>query len=381
MSSRAYAQAVRERGTRVEEGTGLGALSRFEEEWDALARCRPETGPFALAGWTRVWMESFEPEGLLTVFRATHEGRPIAFAPLLEQRGQVAKVPMRLWRSPSNAHSLRVAWALDRDEPALGVRAVWERLRDKPWEALVLDDVVEGSVLDETLGAAAEEDGFLVARRDTLESPWLPVPPPGELDGTLASKFRANLRRRRRKLAKEGPLVLERVDGEVGLCAALERGFALEASGWKGRVGTAIASSPETRAFYTRLARLAASQGWLSLYTLSAGGRPVAFEYGLEYGGCYYLPKSGYAEDLSACSPGQLLVEDILRDLAVRGTAAFDFLGPQMTWKHDWTERIRPHVRLFVFRPTLKGRLLHAGRFRYGPALKRRMREVASWRR
>lgn len=373
-------RSTTELGIRVDEGSGLDAVSRFEPEWDALARATPQAGPFALGGWTRVWVESFAPRARLRIFRASRGGRAVAFAPLMEERGHLAKVPVRLWRSPSNEHTLRVEWALDPEDPEAAVRAVWESLRDKPWEVLLLDDVVEGSVLDTALGAAAEEAGFLVARRDTLESPWLPVPCPGGLDETLDAKFRANLRRRRRKLAAHGPVVLERVDGGDGLDAALERGLALEAAGWKGKAGTAIASQPRTHAFYTGLARLAGSQGWLSLYTLLAGDRPVAFHYGLTYDGRYYLPKSGYDEELSACSPGQLLIREILGDLGRRGTTEFDFLGPQMRWKRDWTERLRPHLRLHIIRPSLKGRLLHGARFRHGPAAKRWLRERAGWR-
>ncbi|QRN98607.1 GNAT family N-acetyltransferase [Archangium violaceum] len=364
----------------VEQRVGLETLSGFSSEWDALARATPGAGPFALSGWTRLWMESFAPGSTLRVLRASRGGRAIAFAPLLERRGRLAGVPVRLWQSPSNEHSQRVAWALDAARPEEAVRGVWAHLREEPWEVLLLKDIEAGGVVDAALGAAAGEDGFLVARWPSLESPWLPVLSRGALEETLDARFRANLRRRRKKLARQGPLVLRRVDDEASVSRALEEGLALEGSGWKGRGGTAIVCRPETLAFYTRLARLAASGGWLSLYTLSAGDHPVAFHFGLEYGGRYYLLKPGYDERFSECSPGQLLVEDVLEELSHRGTAEFDFLGPRMTWKLDWTERLRSHVWLFIVRPSLKGRLLHAARFRHGPALKRWIREVGGWK-
>ena len=142
-----------------------------------------------------------------------------------------------------------------------------------------------------------------------------------------------------------------------------------------------MASQPETRRFYTSLARLGAEEGWLALYLLSAGERLIAFHYGLQYGDTYFLLKPGYDESLGECSPGQLLVDEVLRDLAGRGARTFDFLGPRMTWKLDWTDLLRPHCWLFIQRPTLKGRLLHAARFHYGPRAARRWRELIRWRR
>ena len=68
----------------------------------------------------------------------------------------------------------------------------------------------------------------------------------------------------------------------------------LEASGWKGARGTAIAQSPQTRGFYSELARWASRSGALALLTLKLDGRAVAFHYGLEHGERFFLLKPGY---------------------------------------------------------------------------------------
>lgn len=354
------------------------ALRGLASEWDALARASASGGPFALSGWARVWRESFAPRHPVKVLCARRDGRAVGFAPFIERRGRLARLPVRVWQSPSNEHTQRTAWALEA-RPEAAVAALWGTLREQPWELLLLKDVVAGGAVDAGLGEAAERDGFLVARWPALESPWLPALPPEELERQLDAKFRANLRRRRKQLlAKRGEVCLERVEGGARLEAALEEGFRLEASGWKGARGTAMTSQPETRQFYTSLARLAAEQGWLALYSLSAGGRPVAFHYGLQWGDTYYVLKPGYDESVGECSPGQLLVGEVLQDLARRGAREFDFLGPRMGWKLDWTNRLRPHCWLFVLRPTVKGRLLHAARFQYGPRAVRGLKGLLS---
>ncbi|HSP79034.1 MAG TPA: GNAT family N-acetyltransferase, partial [Myxococcaceae bacterium] len=190
----------------------------------------------------------------------------------------------------------------------------------------------------------------------------------------LSSRFKANCRRRRRKLEERGRVEVERVEGGLELEARLEEGFSLEASGWKGRRGTAMAQDGRTRGFYSELAREAGYAGRLALYFLRLDGRAVAFQYGLCHGGRYFLLKPGYDESLGECSPGQLLMEEVLRDCIARGLREFDFLGPDMVWKRDWTDRVRRHSWLYVFNDTAFGRALCAAKFRWGP----RAREVVT---
>src|SRR5437764_1413513 len=88
--------------------------------------------------------------------------------------------------------------------------------------------------------------------------------PPAEL------RVGAPLERWRRKMDREHELVARIVEPPQDLASELVRGFAVEASGWKGRAGTAIVSSPETERFYRAVAeRFVASDrlrlSWLDL--------------------------------------------------------------------------------------------------------------------
>jgi CelD/BcsL family acetyltransferase involved in cellulose biosynthesis len=173
-------------------------------------------------------------------------------------------------------------------------------------------------------------------------------------------------------------VTFQRVAGGLDLEGTLEEGLLLEQSGWKGQRGTAMAQDAKTRGFYTELARDAAYKGKLALYFLRLDGRAVAFQYGLEHAGRYFLLKPGYDEGLKECSPGQLLMEEVLADCLDRGLTEFDFLGPDMVWKRDWTDHVRRHTWLYVFNDTAFGRALCAAKFRWLPAAKE---VVARWKR
>jgi CelD/BcsL family acetyltransferase involved in cellulose biosynthesis len=169
---------------------------------------------------------------------------------------------------------------------------------------------------------------------------------------------------------------LERVARGEGLEARLEEGFELERRGWKGRRGTAIAQDRVVRGFYTALARTAAERGQLALHFLRLDGRAIAFHYALEHGGRYLLLKPAYDEGLRELSPGQLLTWEVFRSCIARGLTEFDFLGPDMPWKRDWASVTRRHTWLWIFRPTVAGRLAWAAKFRWVPAVEKVVRRL-----
>lgn len=362
---------------RVTEVNDRAHLGRLEPEWDALvaATCSPV---FLRHAFLRIWIENFAPRNRLRVLLARDEaGTLVAALPLMEERQRLYGLPVRALVSTANPHSCRFD-VLARDPAAAGQAFAGYLAGDPSWDVLRIVDVPEGGSafsLHQALGRAGHPTGSW----ESLRSPYVPLPGTWEdLTARLQSKFKANVRRRRRKLEEKGAVTFERYAGGADLDARLEEGFELEASGWKGDRGTAIARSPETRGFYTELARWAQREGLLSLLYLRSGGKAVAFHYALTVGRRYYLLKPGYEEALGECSPGQLLMEEALKDSIGRGLNEFDFLGPKMTWKEDWTDRVRVHTWLLAFRDTPLGRTLWKAKFRWLPAARK---AVARWRR
>ncbi|WNG16327.1 GNAT family N-acetyltransferase [Cystobacter fuscus] len=362
---------------RVVEVTDRAAFMALEPEWNALVQATADE-PFYRHEFFRIWIDDFAPEARLRVLTLRDgEGRLTAVLPLMAERASLYGVPARQLSATANPHSCR--FDLVAREPAEAAAAFFAHLRaDKGWDVLRLTDVPEGGA-GWHLYEAAKGAGMPVGTWESLQSPYIPLPATWEAyQASLSSKFKANCRRRRRKLEEKGRVTVERVEGGLDLEAKLEEGFALEASGWKGQRGTAMAQDGRTRGFYSELARTAAYDGRLALYYLRLDGRAVAFQYSLEYGGRYFLLKPGYDETLGDCSPGQLLMEEVLRECIGRGLREFDFLGPDMSWKRDWTDQVRRHTWLYVFNDSAFGRALCAAKFRWAPAAREVM---ARWKR
>lgn len=360
----------------LHDRAAIGALApaweRLRAEMAAQGRAR---GPFLSPAWFAVYAASLAtgPEALVLLV-AHRAGEVVGILPLLRERRRLSGVPARVLRSLSDDHSQRFDLIAADDEAA---RAMFRHLARNPdWDVLELRELpASGPCAALALVDAARHAGLPTAAWPAMRSPRLPLPASAEaLERSFSPKFRANLKRRRKKLEAEvGAVALERVPNDaprVVIERALDDGFRLEAAGYKGALGTAIACVPALRRRYTALALAFARRDALALYFLTVGGARKAFHFAIVEDGVYYLFKPGYDPALASYGLGHLLVAEVARDLIGRGVRELDFLGDEMPWKREWTEAVRPHVWRYVFRGPW-GRALFAWKFRLVPRLKK----------
>jgi CelD/BcsL family acetyltransferase involved in cellulose biosynthesis len=350
----------------VSVSTDLNALAG---EWEELAE-RVDGSPFLRPGWILPWLRAFgtgKPEAI-TVRRGDELA---AVLPMQRKRGRLS--------SAANWHS-----------PVFGPLIADEDARD-----ILLDGLfgagrpsVELSLLHgETdllahIDRSARDAGRMVVERPISACPVVDLAGCFEdYEHRLSRNRRRSLRRGRRALEALGNLTFEVHDGLDGLDSELEEMFRVEASGWKGRRGSAIASRAETARFYSDVAHWAADRGWLRLSSLRLDGRAIACDYTIEFQGSWYSLKSGYDEDYRACGPGALLLREQLRHCFDSGASRLELLGTEDSFKLSWTDRSCERTRMHAFDHSPAG-LAHwsrvAGRERLRPAVdwvRRRVRE------
>lgn len=96
----------------------------------------------------------------------------------------------------------------------------------------------------------------------------------------------------------------------------------------------------------------------------------IASDLGLLMNRSFFSVKVAYDEAYSRYSPGQLLNRHIIQDLWAHGCKTYDLMGTKMPYKMVWTTEVREHSHCYIFRPTLKGKLLHAVTMRTGKTLR-----------
>jgi len=356
---------------RVQRG-GPELVEQIADEWRRLCDESGDEEVFYRPEWAQAYLQAFESKADVIIISVCSGAKLRGILPLVRRRIIVGGLPIVKLTLPANVHSLRASLTVcPGEESATVLQALWQAAKSVPqWDTLDVANVVEGSGLDR-LVALAQADGYRTARKRTSQTLYLPITAssaaansdksaqPPWLAGTRP-KFRSHLRRAKRQLEDQGTLELKHYSAADP--AALEKFYALEASGWKGAEGTAINCLPHTRQFYDAVAQAAARYGYLSLDFLELNGKPIAGHFGFNLRGRYFLAKAGYDESFRRHGPGQLLVNEILSQTPQRGLHEFDFVGPA-TWDESrWASARRTNYRVFIFRKGLYGTLLYAAR-------------------
>ncbi|HKF85756.1 MAG TPA: GNAT family N-acetyltransferase [Candidatus Limnocylindrales bacterium] len=336
----------------------MGSNPATDAEWDALCD-RTAARPWVRPGWLRAWHDAFGRGPLRVITVRDEEGRVRAVAPVEVLPGE--------HRSPTNYHSPAFE-LLTEDRHA--ARDLASALFAGAPRRLSLAFVPATSPTRDLLARHARRGGRDVFERVLERCPF--VEPDGDWGRYLQARrghLVRELRRRRRGLERTGAVELE-VVGERAhepdeLASRLDEFLRVEASGWKGERGTAIAATPATLGFYRTLATWLHARGALRLALLRHDGRAIAADFAVEAGGVHALLKTGYEPSYRSSSPGMLLREAMLKRAFERGLHRYDFLGHADPWKREWTELAEPQLLVQAFAPSLAG-TLDAAAQRYG---------------
>jgi hypothetical protein len=141
----------------------------------------------------------------------------------------------------------------------------------------------------------------------------------GYLELALPARRRKELARQRRRLADMGALTSD-VAREPA--AALMDFLALEASGWKGRAGTAAKVNDDIRRFVEQAVTALAAEGKAEMLRLAVDGRAIATTVTLRSGNRAWGWKVAYDEAFARYSPGVHCLMDTTRRLLDDDTIA-----------------------------------------------------------
>ncbi len=345
----------------------------LENEWnDAVQRARI-SHPFLRHEWVRTWWDCFAADRQLHIVIVRDDARIVGIAPLMRESAIVYGLPVRRLALLANDHTPRTDFLVAGNENEV-YRAIWGSLAGEMdrWDVLQLTQLPRASQTIPTISNLASTDRLPIGTWRSSDSPYL------ELAGTwesywasLSAKFRSNVRNRLTRLKQIGEPVLEMLSDKAAIAEAFDDVWRLEASGWKDREGTSIASDPAVQQFYTLLAERASDHGWLQLLFLTVGGRRIAVSYSAVHDGRLFLLKTGHEREFHACSPFKLLAYLATQEAYARGLREIDFLGDTEPWKEEWTSTVRGHDWLFIFSNSRRARLLHSIKFQMAPEIKK----------
>ena len=332
----------------------------FRVEWRPLVEIAPLAEPWrALAGRALEPNVFYEPAFALAA--APVFGRDVT-AGLVWSRTAPARLlgffPARIeCRRYGPGPPVLVGWThpfaplgtplVDRDAGPAVVAAWLDHLAkraDLP-RLLLLPYLPTGGAVAQALAAALAASGGKSAKLGGHQRAVLAPRDGGEdyLERAIGTKKRKELRRQRKRLADAGPLASRLVHAGGAVTAALADFLALEASGWKGRAGTAARTDDAVRSFMEQAVTALAGEHKVEVARLTLAEHPIAALVTLRSGDTAWCWKIAYDEAFARASPGvQLILEATRALLADRSIVRVDSCataGHPMI-DHIWRERL-----------------------------------------
>ena len=284
--------------------------------WQELAAETEEPNAFFHPGLLLAavrWLPGGDGVCLLTVWRSE---RLVLAMPIC--RGPYRRVPvpaLSTWRHP---YCYLGTPLVHPDELDCAPGAALRNLRRSGADWLVLEQVyLEGPVVrafqraSGSASASWTEHG--VWERPAVLGQQQKVQPVGP----SAPSSTKTMRRKRRHLEREfGTVEVLEVSSpgdRLKLDAEIDAFLAMELASWKGRAGTAIASSRRHASFFRETCQAFARLGGLDLWRLQAGNTKAAQECHLRMGDTAFAWRTTYNEELSPFSPGAQIELDLLQ--------------------------------------------------------------------
>ncbi|MHC2626785.1 CelD/BcsL family acetyltransferase involved in cellulose biosynthesis [Bradyrhizobium huanghuaihaiense] len=206
---------------------------------------------------------------------------------------------------------------IDRDAPIEAAGRLLQQAREAGAHALVLNDVALDGAAMASLDQVLSRDGLKPRILSSYIRASLDARQDGEtlLRDALGAKKLKELRRQRHRLEEHGPVVFEVARSPDEIRPALENFLQLEASGWKGKRGTALVQHAGDATFIRRAVPALAETAQCEIVTLRAGTNPIAAGIVLRHQDRAFFFKLGIDERFARYSPGVQLTLDLTRHL------------------------------------------------------------------
>lgn len=300
----------------------------FLREWEALAADPLHPNPFytpaAIDALLAADASARERLQLICLYRADgpDEGRLAGLLPCI-RRG--ARIGWRRGGANYTSPYLPCGTPLIARDAPPGWAASLIRALGNGAEPVLLRHVPLSGPIGDALLAALREAGATWRGLDPFARP---VATPAQSYEAFSRRAygrsrRKGLKRLRNALSADAQMTVESTTDPQACAEATETFLTLEARGWKGAGGTALAQKGATRTMLEHLFRPDLPPGSRRVDQLLVDGRPIAISMSLVQDGTAFLWKTAYDETLRRHAPGIVLEDAIVQALhaeaALRG--------------------------------------------------------------
>lgn len=333
----------------VEPLSGLGALDAVEDQWHDLAEHAAEPNPFFESFLLRPALRVL-PGGRDAEILAVFDGATMIGLVPVRVRRTYRGLPLRTAQTWVHLHCFLATPLLRAGCERRALEAVVTHLRGRGVRVLRMRHMAADGPVAAAIDALCADEHLATAETRRFARAILASDLDGEsyLAASINKKRRKEFGRLARRLSDHGVLSFEAADQSdpAAVEGAALTFLGLEAAGWKGRAGTAMACRRAEQRFFLEACHGAAARGRFHPLTLRAGADAVAsivnFDGAGAHGAGRFSFKIAFDEAHARLSPGVQLELELTR--RVSGAAGLAFTDSCANPDHPmidtiWRER------------------------------------------
>lgn len=330
--------------------TSIDELGSHAPQWDLLLNQASQQSPMLSHSWVSNHLIRFlEPDCSWACIFVYSEQRLVGVMPLIFSK-RSTPVNHIVARSPFGNH-LNVGDMLHDESLASHILPGILSFTFSSYPSLAYIELPRVSAESATVSTRSIDSPSLATfiRKRTFGDY---LPPQDDFDAfekTLSRNFRKNLNKAKNKLAKLDDVEFEYLQGDYDVADCLKRFCDIERSGWKGRSGTAIAESDVLVSFYSAVLGGLSKIGILEWHFLKCRDVDLAGHMAFRFRNKLVLWKLAYNEAYSACSPGSLLMRNLVAREIELGTQTEIDLTTDQVWYRNWNLVNRSYYQVFFY--------------------------------
>jgi CelD/BcsL family acetyltransferase involved in cellulose biosynthesis len=295
---------------------GREAMAAIVPSWENMAAAAIEPNPFYEPWMLLPALEAFGLEKSFRLVTIWNGDRLDAVLPL-ERTGSFKGLPLPALSSWRHRHCLLCTPLVRTDGAVETLAALIDWLRGERTSIIGLQYIPTEGPFSQALAEALKAANIKPFVLDGYARPVLRRAKDGEtyVNEFIPRKERQELRRREKRLNEQGTLTQVALAPGEDVGRWIDEFLKLEASGWKGKEGTAMACSEANRRFLTETFTAAYQRGRLEMVGVDFNGKPLGRCTGFIAGKGAYAFKPAYDEAFAKFSPGILAEVARIRNL------------------------------------------------------------------
>jgi CelD/BcsL family acetyltransferase involved in cellulose biosynthesis len=328
----------------------LKDLTCYADAWNRLALEAPQRLPMLSHAWiTTYFKHRIKPGEEWYCLLASEGDDLIGVFPFIARKLRTMGLKRYALRTPHDWHTVSIDFLGAKGREAEVIQLLLSAIEKvvPQWYTLELKRLPDVSP---TLGALKSSssrvyvlqeydgEGCFIRLNENFESFY----------SRLGRDLRRKLRARARKLQETADVQMITARGRDECARYLDKFIVVEGAGRKGK-GGAIKLDIDLVSFYRALVSELAELGWMEWYILRVGDRPISFSLALKLGRNRIIFKSCYDEEYGGYSPGNLIIERIVKKLYLSGdTDELNYLT-DMPQHRYWHMDSRSYYNLYIY--------------------------------